>query len=61
MKKADVNIGSVYLARDAGKVVRVEILRRSYYGGWLAWNLDGRCSEEIGSAARLRPAPKEIT
>ena len=34
MKKTDIKIGGQYIAKVSGKLVPVQILRESVYGGW---------------------------
>ncbi len=54
MKKADVEIGSRYKAKVSNKIVTVEILAESPYGGWDAKNLSTGKAVRIKSARRLR-------
>ena len=68
MKKADVKIGKVYLAKVSGKRARVRITGESPYGGWAGINLDTRRKVRIKSAQRLQreisdpdpPAPESL-
>jgi hypothetical protein len=60
MKKHEVRIGGVYVAKVSGALTRVRIHRESRYGGWEAVNLATNRPVRIRSAARLRsevPAP----
>jgi len=54
MLKADVQIGSIYIARISGVLVPVRLDRPSPYGGWLATNMHSGRSIRIKSAAKLR-------
>ena len=54
MKKAQVEIGSVYIAKVSGRLSRVKILRDSIYGGWVGLNLDTNCEVRIKTAGRLQ-------
>lgn len=54
MKKADVTLGGVYIAKVSGKLCRVRIEEESPYGGWLATNLSTGRQIHIRGAARLR-------
>jgi hypothetical protein len=54
MKKREVEIGGVYVAKVSGQLVTVRIDRESPYGGWEATNLSTRRSVRVRSAARLR-------
>jgi hypothetical protein len=38
MKKRDVEIGGVYLAKISGRLTTVRIVSESVYGGWEAVN-----------------------
>lgn len=55
MKKADVKVGEVYLAKVSGKVVRVKLDAVSPFGGWLGTNKATGRQVRIKSAARLSP------
>jgi len=54
MKKAEIEIGGVYVAKVSGRLVTVRIDGESPYGGWNATNLATRRDVRIRSAARLR-------
>lgn len=56
MKKDDVQIGKVYLARVTNKLVSVRIDRENRHGGWDATNLTTNKKVRIKSAQRLRGA-----
>jgi hypothetical protein len=61
MKKHEVRLGAVYVAKVSGTLTRVRLERESRYGGWDAVNLATGRPVRIRSAARLRwevlPAP----
>ena len=54
MKKAQVEINKVYVAKVSGKLTQVRLLRKSRYGGWGATNLTTGRQIRIKSAAKLR-------
>jgi len=54
MRKADVQIGGVYIVKVSGKLTKVRITRPSPYGGWDGLNLATHREVRIRSAARLR-------
>ncbi len=54
MKKHEVRIGGIYVAKVSGALTRVRIDRESRYGGWEAVNLATHRPVRIRSAARLR-------
>lgn len=54
MKKNEVQLGGIYVAKVSGRLVRVRLERQSRYGGWEATNLATGRSVHIRSAARLR-------
>ncbi len=56
MKKSDVKIGGMYLAKVTNRVVQVKIDAVSKYGGWEATNLATGKKVRIKSPARLRSA-----
>jgi hypothetical protein len=58
MKKEDVHIGGRYTAKVTNKLVTVEILSESRFGGWDAKNLATGKQVRIKSAAKLR---REVT
>ena len=53
MKKSDVVIGGVYVAKVSGRRVKVKILSESQYGGWDALNQMTGHRVRIRSARRL--------
>ena len=59
MKKHEVRIGGIYLAKVSGKLARVKIERESRYGGWMGRNLETNRPVRIQRATRLRPAEPE--
>ena len=59
MKKHEVRIGGIYLAKVSGKLARVKIERESRYGGWMGKNLETNRPVRIQRATRLRPAEPE--
>jgi len=61
MKKNEIKIGHVYIAKVTGKVVPVEIVSANPNGGWDGKNLSTGKAVRIKSAQRLReekPAAK---
>jgi hypothetical protein len=54
MKKKDVLLGHIYLAKISGKIVPVQIDGESPYGGWNATNRATGRQVRIKSAAKLR-------
>jgi hypothetical protein len=54
MKKHEVHIGGIYVARVSGQLTRVRINQESRYGGWEGTNLATNRPVRIRSAARLR-------
>ena len=54
MKKADVKIGGIYLAKVSQQLTKVQLVRESPYGGWDATNLATGRTVRIKTAARLR-------
>lgn len=54
MRKNEIAIGSVYVAKVSGRLVSVRIDCESPYGGWDATNLSTERSVRIRTAARLR-------
>ena len=54
MKKKDVKVGGVYVAKVSGKVVDVRIDSEHQNGGWTATNLATKKQVRIKSAQRLR-------
>jgi len=68
MKKNEVKVGGVYVAKVSGMLVRVRINGPSPYGGWDATNTATGRRIRIKSAQRLRwevpvttPRPAEPT
>ena len=58
MKKSEIEIGAVYIAKVSGKLAYVRIIGDSPYGGWCGRNLQTGCSVRIKTAARLRSEVK---
>jgi hypothetical protein len=54
MLKTDIQIGQQYIAKISGKLVPVQILSESQYGGWNARNTVSGREVRIRSAAKLR-------
>lgn len=54
MKKAEVEIGTCYVAKVSGSLTVVKILGYSPYGGWVGRNLKSGRDVRVKSAARLR-------
>ena len=54
MKKKDVEIGGVYVAKVSGKLAKVRITGESRFGGWDAVNLATKRDVRIRGAGRLR-------
>ncbi len=54
MKKRDVQLGGVYIAKVSGKLARVLVTGESPFGGWDAVNLDTKREVRIRGAQRLR-------
>jgi hypothetical protein len=54
VKKADIELGAVYIAKVSGKLARVRIDDYIRDRGWIATNLDTRREVFIKSAQRLR-------
>ena len=54
MKKKDVAIGGVYIAKVSGKLAKVRVTSESRFGGWDAVNLDTKRQVRIRGAQRLR-------
>jgi len=59
MKRSEVTIGDVYLAKVSGVICRVKIEAESRYGGWDARNLDTDKRVRIKTAQRLRGKCRE--
>ena len=59
MKKREVQLGGVYLAKVSGRIVPVRVDREALRGGWHATNLATGRVIHLRSAQRLRgPAPE---
>lgn len=58
MKKNEVQIGQVYVAKVSDKLANVQIEAESRHGGWDATNLDTGKKIRIKSPQRLRTAAK---
>jgi hypothetical protein len=54
MKRSDVKIGGVYVAKVTNRLVQVRIDRESRYGGWEGTNVVTRRPVRIKSVQRLR-------
>jgi len=54
MKRAEVQIGGIYVVKVSGRLTAVEILSNCPYGGWNGRNLVTGYGVRIRSAARLR-------
>ena len=64
MKKSEVEIGKTYIVKVSGKLVPVQIINESPFGGWNGGNLLTKRGVRIRTAARLRSEVKpaeEIT
>jgi len=59
MKKAEVEIGTTYIAKVSGMLAKVRITGASPYGGWVGRNLATGREVRIRSAARLRRPANE--
>jgi len=56
MKKSEVKIGGIYIAKITNRIVRVRIDAVSRYGGWDGTNLDTNKKVRVKSPAKLRAA-----
>lgn len=54
MKKDDIVLGRIYLAKISGSLAPVRIMGESQYGGWDGENLRSHHRVRIKSAAKLR-------
>ena len=54
MKKAEITIGSRYVAKISGKLTVVRITSEASYGGWFAVNTTTGREVRIRTAAKLR-------
>jgi len=54
MRKAEVEIGGLYLVKVSGNLVRVRITGESPYGGWGGVNTRTNREVRVRTAARLR-------
>lgn len=54
MKKKDVEVGKVYVAKVSGQLTHVRLTGESPYGGWDAVNIETKRAVRIKTAARLR-------
>jgi len=54
MRKSEVLIGAVYIAKVSGKLARVRVDRVSELGGWDATNTETGRKVHIRGAMRLR-------
>jgi hypothetical protein len=61
MKRNEVKVGGVYVAKVSGRLVEVRLLRESPYGGWEALSLATGRTVRIKTAGRLRrPAERPL-
>ena len=61
MRKSEVEVGGIYIAKVSGRLVKVRIDRVSPHGGWVATNLVTGRPVRIKTAGRLRQkANKEL-
>jgi hypothetical protein len=60
MKKAEVVVGNIYVAKVSNKLAHVRITGESRYGGWDAVNVLTSRKVRIKSAARLRHESRTI-
>ena len=60
MKKAEVSLGHIYIAKVSGKLTRIRLDRVCEYGGWLATNLVTNREVRVRSAARLRKEVSDV-
>lgn len=61
MKKAEIEIGGVYVAKVSERIVTVRIDSMATYGGWHATNLETGRTVHIRTAARLRARARIVT
>ena len=61
MKKADVQIGKVYVMKVSGSLHPVRVEVACTYGGWSGTNLDTGRTVRIKSAAKLRKEWPKVT
>jgi len=54
MRKAEVEIGGLYLVKVSGNLARVRITGESPYGGWVGVNTRTNREVHVRTAARLR-------
>lgn len=54
MKKVNIEIGRIYLAKISGRLVPVDLLHEHFYGGWTAKNMLTGRHVRIKTAAKLR-------
>jgi len=54
VKKNEVKLGGIYIAKVSGKLARVRIMLELYAGGWSAVNIETGRWIHVKSAARLR-------
>jgi hypothetical protein len=54
VKKSEVRIGGVYVAKVSDRLVEVRIEGFSPYGGWVATNTETERTIHVRSAQRLR-------
>jgi len=54
MRKAEVEVGGLYLVKVSGSLVTVRLTGESPYGGWVGVNTRTNREVRIRTAARLR-------
>jgi len=54
MRKAEVEIGGLYLVKVSGSLVPVRLTGESPYGGWVGVNTRTNREVRVRTAARLR-------
>ena len=54
MRKTEVTIGGVYIAKVSGRLTQIRLLSESRFGGWDAVSLTSLRAIRIRTAARLR-------
>ena len=59
MKKNEVTVGGIYIAKVSGKLAKVKITGESVHGGWDAVNTDTGKAVRVKSPQRLRSPANE--
>lgn len=54
MKKHEVIVGGIYVAKVSGRLAPVKIVQENPLGGWNGVNMDTHRGVRVRSAARLR-------